>query len=43
MATLPGRRLYERYGYAAGEPIAYPVQAAPAITFVPMHKGSLRA
>jgi GNAT superfamily N-acetyltransferase len=40
MATLPGRRLYERYGYSAGEPIAYPLPDAPAITFVPMRKVS---
>ncbi len=38
MATLPGRRLYEVCGYAAGEPIEYPLPNGVTIQFVPMNK-----
>ena len=38
MATLPGKRLYERYGYAAGEPIEHPLPGGILIRFVPMNK-----
>ncbi len=38
MATLPGVRLYERYGYVARTPIRYPLGGELTITFVPMSK-----
>jgi GNAT superfamily N-acetyltransferase len=38
MATLPGRRLYEAIGYAAGEPIQHPLGNGVTIEFVPMRK-----
>ena len=38
MATLPGRRLYERCGYTAREPVSYPLPGGERITFVPMWK-----
>jgi GNAT superfamily N-acetyltransferase len=39
MATLPGRRLYEQCGYAADEPVDYPLPGGETIRFVPMRKG----
>jgi GNAT superfamily N-acetyltransferase len=41
MATLPGMRLYEKYGYEAGEAVAYPLPGGLSIRFVPMTKRSL--
>lgn len=38
MATLPGKRLYEKYGYAPTQPIEHPLPGGLAITFVPMTK-----
>ena len=38
MATLPGKRLYERCGYTAGEPVSYPLPGGERISFVPMWK-----
>ena len=43
MATLPGQRLYQRYGFVAGAAIDYPLDDAGStepmtIRFVPMHK-----
>ena len=38
MATLPGRKLYARHGYEAGEPEEYPLGEGLGITFVPMWK-----
>jgi GNAT superfamily N-acetyltransferase len=38
MATLPGVRLYERFGYQGGEPVAYPLPGGLTILFVPMTK-----
>ncbi len=38
MATLPGLRLYDQYGYIAGDPIQYPLAGGITITFVPMTK-----
>ena len=38
MATLPGRRLYEKYGYVANPPIDHPLPGGLTIRFVPMHK-----
>jgi GNAT superfamily N-acetyltransferase len=38
MATLPGVRLYARYGYEAGRAIEHPVPGGLSITFVPMSK-----
>jgi GNAT superfamily N-acetyltransferase len=38
MATLPGQRLYQARGYAAGAPIDHPLNAELAIRFVPMRK-----
>jgi GNAT superfamily N-acetyltransferase len=40
MATLPGKRLYERYGYAPSQPIEHPLPGGLAITFVPMTKAA---
>jgi GNAT superfamily N-acetyltransferase len=39
MATLPGQRLYARYGYDSGAAIEHPLPGGLTITFVPMHKG----
>ncbi len=38
MATLPGVRLYEKFGYEAGEAVAYPLPGGLTIRFVPMRK-----
>lgn len=38
MATLPGLRLYGRYGYVPGAAIEYPLAEGLTITFVPMGK-----
>jgi GNAT superfamily N-acetyltransferase len=38
MATLPGKRLYERCGYVSGLPIQYPLPGGLLIAFVPMRK-----
>ena len=38
MATLPGKRLYERCGYVAGAPVQHPLPGGMLITFVPMRK-----
>jgi hypothetical protein len=38
MATLPGRRLYEKYGYVSDPAIDYPLPGGLTIRFVPMHK-----
>jgi GNAT superfamily N-acetyltransferase len=38
MATLPGKRLYENYGYVAEAPIEHPLPGGLHITFVPMKK-----
>ena len=38
MATLPGKRLYERCGYTAREPVSYALPGGEQITFVPMWK-----
>lgn len=38
MATLPGRRLYEKYGYVAEEMIVHPITDAVSIEFYPMAK-----
>jgi len=38
MATLPGKRLYERCGYVPGSPIQHPLPGGLLITFVPMRK-----
>ena len=38
MATLPGMRLYEKYGYKAGEAVMYPLPGGLTIRFVPMTK-----
>jgi GNAT superfamily N-acetyltransferase len=38
MATLPGVRLYEKYGYVAGEVLTYPLPEGQTIRFVPMTK-----
>lgn len=38
MATLPGKRLYERCGYVAGSPIQHPLSGGLYIPFVPMRK-----
>jgi GNAT superfamily N-acetyltransferase len=38
MATLPGIRLYEAFGYRRGERIEYPVGDGLTIAFVPMTK-----
>lgn len=39
MGTLPGVRLYQAFGYVAGDPVRYPVAAGVTIEFVPMRKG----
>jgi GNAT superfamily N-acetyltransferase len=38
MATLPGARLYERYGYSGTQRIQYEVAPGLAIEFIPMSK-----
>lgn len=38
MATLPGRRLYERCGYRPQLPLDYPLPGGLSIRFVPMTK-----
>ena len=38
MATLPGKRLYERCGYVPGSPVEHPLPGGMLITFVPMRK-----
>ncbi|HUN24917.1 MAG TPA: GNAT family N-acetyltransferase [Steroidobacteraceae bacterium] len=38
MATLPGQRLYLRYGYEPGTSIEHPLPGGLAIEFVPMRK-----
>jgi GNAT superfamily N-acetyltransferase len=38
MATLPGKRFYERCGYTPREPLAYPLPGGERIIFVPMWK-----
>jgi GNAT superfamily N-acetyltransferase len=40
MATLPGARLYARYGYSGTQHIEYEVQPGVMIEFIPMHKES---
>jgi GNAT superfamily N-acetyltransferase len=41
MATLPGQRLYERFGFVADSPIDYPLSDKLSIQFVPMKKDTL--
>ena len=44
MATLPGKRLYEKCGYTPGTPMQHPLPGGLEITFVPMTKrASVRA
>jgi len=38
MATLPGVRLYEKFGYQPGAPVAHPLPDGLTIRFVPMTK-----
>ena len=38
MATLPGKRLYERCGYVPGAADRHPLPGGMLITFVPMRK-----
>jgi GNAT superfamily N-acetyltransferase len=38
MATLPGVRLYEKFGYRAGEGVNHPLPDGRSIRFVPMTK-----
>nr|WP_256489619.1 GNAT family N-acetyltransferase [Pleionea sp. CnH1-48] len=38
MATMPGKRLYERFGYIAAETIEYDLGEGLTIPFVPMTK-----
>jgi GNAT superfamily N-acetyltransferase len=38
MATLPGARLYEKYGYVASEILTYPLPDGQTIRFIPMTK-----
>ena len=38
MATLPGARLYTRYGYSGTERVHYEVQPGVTIEFIPMKK-----
>jgi N-acetylglutamate synthase-like GNAT family acetyltransferase len=40
MATLPGIKFYAAQGYAAGEPIKWPLGAGLTIDFLPMTKGT---
>jgi len=41
VATLPGQRLYERFGYQSMGPREYPLRDELTITFVPMRKDQL--
>jgi GNAT superfamily N-acetyltransferase len=41
VATLPGHRLYSRYGYRGDERIAYPLRGGVTIEFIPMKKDRL--
>lgn len=41
MATLPGVRLYEKFGYQAGEPVVHPLPGGLTIRFVPMKKPAI--
>lgn len=41
MATLPGVRLYEKFGYQAGEAVEYPLPEGLTIRFVPMTKRAI--
>jgi GNAT superfamily N-acetyltransferase len=43
MATLPGRRLYEKCGYLPAAPIEHPLGDGNVIRFVPMRKQVARA
>ena len=38
MATLPGARLYARYGYTGTERVHYEVAPGVTIEFIPMSK-----
>src|SRR5262249_4001487 len=38
MATLPGIRLYEKFGYAGTERVHYPLAPGISIEFLPMRK-----
>jgi GNAT superfamily N-acetyltransferase len=38
MATLPGMRFYEKYGYVPGPAIEHPLPGGLTIRMVPMHK-----
>jgi len=38
MATLPGVRLYQKYGYVPGRAIDHPLPGGLTIRMVPMHK-----
>ena len=38
MATLPGARLYSRYGYSGTERVQYEMQPGLTIEFIPMRK-----
>lgn len=38
MATLPGRRLYEKYGYVAGDLVVHRISDSVSIEFYPMAK-----
>ncbi len=40
MATLPGARLYARYGYTGTERVHYEVQPGVTIEFIPMSKNA---
>jgi GNAT superfamily N-acetyltransferase len=42
MATLPGARLYSKYGYSGAERIQYEVQPGVMIEFIPMSKNASR-
>jgi GNAT superfamily N-acetyltransferase len=41
MATLPGARLYSRYGYTGTERVHYEVQPGVTIEFIPMTKNDV--
>ncbi|MDQ3288787.1 MAG: GNAT family N-acetyltransferase [Pseudomonadota bacterium] len=43
MATLPGVRLYQAYGYVAGSPCHHQVGCGVTIEFLPMSKSALDA
>jgi GNAT superfamily N-acetyltransferase len=43
MSTLPGLRFYSAHGYAAGEPIQWPLEPGLMIEFVPMSKRAAAA